>query len=87
MGLKRRVQWLFGVIASPVGEDDYAEKGRRVELRRFVLAYMSIGLLIHLSGSSMGLLQSLNHSLNKVHLLGSCATPIMPKPCRDSFRS
>ena len=48
MGLKRRVQWLSGVLASPVGEDDYAEKGRRMELRRFVLVCTSIGLLIPL---------------------------------------
>ena len=35
--LKRRVQSLFGVLASPVSEGDYEEKGRRVELERFVL--------------------------------------------------
>ena len=34
--IERRVQSLSGVLASPVGEDDYAEKGRRVELWRFV---------------------------------------------------
>jgi len=31
------VQSLSGILASPVSEDDYAEKGRRVELQRFVL--------------------------------------------------
>ena len=31
------MQSLFGVLASPVSEDDYAEKGRRVELQRCVL--------------------------------------------------
>ena len=35
--IERRVQSLSGVLASPVSEDDYAEKGRRMELRRFVL--------------------------------------------------
>ena len=36
-GIEQRVQSLSGVITSPVHEDDYAEKGRRVELRRSVL--------------------------------------------------
>ena len=36
MEIERRVQSLSGVLASPVREDDYPEKGRRVELRRFV---------------------------------------------------
>ena len=35
--IERRVQSLSGVLVSPVCEDDYAEKGRRMELRRFVL--------------------------------------------------
>ena len=35
--IERRVQSLHGVLASPVGEDDYPENARRVELRRFVL--------------------------------------------------
>ena len=30
------MQTLSGVLASPVNEDDYAEKGRRAELWRFV---------------------------------------------------
>ena len=34
--IKQRVQLLYSVLASPVSDDDYAEKGRRVELRRFV---------------------------------------------------
>lgn len=33
------MQSLSGVLASPVSEDDYAEKGRRAELRRFVLSH------------------------------------------------
>jgi len=35
--IERRVQSLYGVLASPVREDDYAENVRRVELRRLVL--------------------------------------------------
>jgi hypothetical protein len=35
--IERRVHSLSGVLASPVNEEDYAEKGRRVELRRLVL--------------------------------------------------
>lgn len=37
-GVERRVQSLFSVFTSPVGDDDYAEKGRRMELRRFVIS-------------------------------------------------
>ena len=42
--IERRAQSLSGVLASPVGEDDYAEKGRRAELRGFVLTrtYISV---------------------------------------------
>ena len=36
-GIERRVQSLSGVLASPVSEDDHAEKRRRVELQRFAL--------------------------------------------------
>jgi hypothetical protein len=43
--IERRVNSLSGVLASPASEDDYAEKGRRVELRRFVLARTFISLL------------------------------------------
>ena len=53
--IERRVQSLSGVLASPVSEDDYAEKGRRVELRRFVSVRVYDGLLIPLSGSLKGL--------------------------------
>jgi hypothetical protein len=31
-GIERRVRSLSGVLASPIGEEDSAEKGRRVEL-------------------------------------------------------
>jgi len=34
-GIEQRVESLSGVLASPAGEGDHAEKGRRVELRRF----------------------------------------------------
>ena len=34
--IEKRVQSLSGVLASPASEGDYAEKGRRTELRRFV---------------------------------------------------
>ena len=34
---ERRVQLLSDVLAFPVSENDYAEKERRAELRRFVL--------------------------------------------------
>ena len=35
--IERRAQSLSDVLASPVSEDDYAEKGRRVVLLGFVL--------------------------------------------------
>ena len=35
--VERRVESLSGMLISPVGEDDDAEKGRRAELWRFVL--------------------------------------------------
>jgi hypothetical protein len=35
--IERRAHSLSGVLAAPVSEDDYAEKGRRVELLGFVL--------------------------------------------------
>lgn len=46
--IERRVHLLSGVLASPVHEDDYAEKARRVELQRFVLLKMRVNLLISL---------------------------------------
>ena len=36
-GIEQRVQSLSGVLTAPVSNGDYAEKGRRVELRRCVL--------------------------------------------------
>jgi len=50
-GIEQRVQLLSGVLAAPVSEGDYAEKGRRLELRRFVLIWTSIALLSPLLGS------------------------------------
>jgi hypothetical protein len=52
--IKRRVQSLSGVLASPVGEDDYAEKGRRAELRRFVLVRIYANLSSSLSQEARG---------------------------------
>jgi len=40
--IKRRVQLLSGILASPVSEDDSAEKERRVGLRRFVPSHTNI---------------------------------------------
>ena len=34
--IEQRVQSLSSMLTSPASEDDYAEKGRRAELRRFV---------------------------------------------------
>jgi hypothetical protein len=34
--VERRIHLLSGVLISPVNEDDYAEKGRRMVLRGFV---------------------------------------------------
>ena len=48
--IERRVQSLSGVFASPMGENDYAEKARRVELWRYGSLGISISLLIPLSG-------------------------------------
>ena len=46
--IEQRVQSLSGVLASPMGENDYAEKARRVELRRYVSIRTYINLLIPL---------------------------------------
>ena len=54
--MEQRVLSLSGVLTSPVGEDDYAEKWRRSVLRRSVLIWARIGLLIHILGSLKGLL-------------------------------
>ena len=40
--IERRVQSLSGVLTCPVSDGDYAEKGRRVELLRFVLSCVNI---------------------------------------------
>ena len=77
--IEQRVQSLSSVLASPVGEDDHAEKGRRVELQRFVLARIYSCLLILPSGSSMELSRSSNHFPKNMCFLGSCTTSITPK--------
>jgi len=77
--IERRVQLLYGVLASPVRQDDYAENARRVELRRFVLIYKHVNLLILLPGSSTGLSQNLNRSLKNTHFSTSYGMLIMPK--------
>ena len=43
--IERRVQSLYGVLASPASDDDFAEKARRVELRRFLFIQIHINLL------------------------------------------
>ena len=52
--IERRVQSLSGVLASPVSEDDYAEKGRRVELQRFVPAQVYISVYLSLFQEAQG---------------------------------
>ena len=49
--IERRVQSLSSVLVSPVSGDDYAEKGRRVELRRSVAVRVYISVLTPLTGS------------------------------------
>ena len=78
--IQQRVQSLSGLLASPVDEDDYAEKGRRVELLRFASSYTNTDQLTYLlSGSLKGSLQNLNHLPNKIWSLGSFAMPLMPR--------
>ena len=77
--IEQRVQSLYGMLASPAREDDHAENTRRVELRRFVLAYQHAGLLISLPGSLTGLSQSLNRSLKNICFSGSCGMLTTPK--------
>ena len=78
--INRRVESLCGVLASPVSEDDSAEKERRAELRRFVFIQMHVNLLIPLSGGLMGLSQGSNHSLRNACFSNSYGTLITPKP-------
>ena len=78
--IEQRVHSLSGVLASPVGEDDYAEKTRRVVLWRFVLVRIYANLLIALTGSSRRLSRALNRSPSNKGLPGSYATPTTPKP-------
>jgi len=78
--IDRRVQLLCGVLASPASEDDFAEKERRAELRRFVFIQMYINLLIPLSGGLMGLSQSSNNSMKNTHFSNSYGMLRTPKP-------
>ena len=50
--IERRVQSLAGVLASPISEDDHAEKWRRAELLRFVPGWVYIGLFIRFAHPS-----------------------------------
>ena len=47
--IEQRVHLLSGVLASPVSEDDHAEKGRRVELQRFVPLQVYVNLITHIA--------------------------------------
>jgi len=78
--LERRAQLLYGVLSSPVSEDDYAERARRVVLQMFVFMQPPFPLLIPFSGSLMGLLENLNHFLNNMCFSNSCGMLMMPKP-------
>jgi len=48
------VQLLSGVLSTPVSEDDYAEKGRRVELGMFVPTSTNMCQPTHLSLRKLG---------------------------------
>jgi len=45
--VEQRVQSLYGVLASPIGEDDNREKTRRAELQRFVFRHAGIHQSTH----------------------------------------
>ena len=44
--IEQRVQSLAAVLASPVSEDDRAEKRRRIELQRLAILQIRISVLI-----------------------------------------
>ena len=48
------MQSLYGVLASPASEDDYAENARRVELRRFVSLHTDPRQFAHHALRSLG---------------------------------
>ena len=52
--IERRMQSLSGVLSSPVSEDDYAEKGRRVELWRFVPVRIQSSVCLSISQEARG---------------------------------
>ena len=77
--IEQRAQSLSHMLATPVSEDDYVEKGRRAVLQKFVVHCVGIiSLLIPLSGSLRWSLQGLNHLLNNVHSLGSSKVLTLP---------
>ena len=49
--IERRVHLLSSVLTSPINEDDYAEKARRMGLRRSVFVQICANLLTPPSGS------------------------------------
>ena len=78
--IRRRAWSLSGALASPVRENDYAEKARRVELQRYVPVQTYDNLLNPLLGSSRGLSRGLNRSLTNMRSLGSYAM-LMTRKC------
>ena len=52
--IERRARSLSDVLASPVSEDDYAERGRRVELQKFVLSHMNVHWFTYPSQEAQG---------------------------------
>jgi hypothetical protein len=77
--IEQRVQSLYGVLTSPVREDDYAENARRIELQRSVLIWTYVSILIPLSGDSTGLSRSLDHSLKNMYSFNFYRILITPK--------
>ena len=54
--IERRVHLLSSVLTSPVNEDDYGERTRRVKLRRSVPVQICVNVLIPPPGRLRGLL-------------------------------
>lgn len=77
--IERRVHWLPSVPASPMREDDQAEKTRRGKLQRFVFVEIHAVLLTPTSESSRELLRSLGNCLNNMPCLDFYAMTIVPK--------
>ena len=77
--IEQRVQSLYSVLTSSVREDDYAENSRRMELQRSVFIWTYVSILILLSGDSMGLSQSSDHSLKNMCFSNFYRMLITPK--------